>query len=124
VLADAHVGVLLLAGRIDDAWGVAQWLCEQAADLPGETRLLSDVVAGRAALGAGRLDIACALLEPVAERCATGGQAAGGIYYKCLIPYTIALAMRGATVRAAAALEMLERHRHPSWGCVDHERAL
>jgi DNA-binding CsgD family transcriptional regulator len=124
VLADGHVGALLLAGMVGQAQDTAQWLCEQAADLPGSARLLSSMVAGRAALGAGRLDTACSLLEPVAETFSATGQAAGGLWYKCLIPHTIALAIRGETDSAAAALEMLEHHRHPSWGCVDHERAL
>lgn len=124
VLADAHVGALLLAGMVRQAEDTAQLLDEQAADLPGSARLLSSMVAGRAALGAGRLDAACSLLEPVAETFAATGDAAGGTWYKCLIPYTTALAMRGATDSAGAALQMLEQQRHPSWRCVDHERAL
>lgn len=105
VLADAHVGALLPSGRVQEAWRVAQWLREQAADLPGSARLLSNVVAGRAAVGFGRLDSARSLLQPVAEMLSAVGQAACGTWYKCLIPYTIALAIRGAIDEAAAALE-------------------
>ncbi len=54
-IADAHVGALLLAGRIGDALEVAEWARGQAADLPGTAHLLGPAIAGRAALGAGRL---------------------------------------------------------------------
>jgi DNA-binding CsgD family transcriptional regulator len=124
VLADAHVGALLLSGMVEEAQGVAQRLCEQAADLPGRAGVVSNMVAVRAALGASRLDTVCSLLKPVAEILCATEQAAGGTDYKCLIPYTIALAIRGATDEAGAALEMLEAKRHPSWRCVDHEAAL
>ena len=67
-IADAHVSALLLAGRIADALDVAERVRQQAADLPGAAQLLGAAVAGRAALGAGRLDSACALLEQAAVR--------------------------------------------------------
>lgn len=124
VLTDAHVGALLLGGRVQDAWRAAERLREQSADLPGGAQLLSNVVAGRAALGAGRLDTACSLLEPVIQMLSASAEGPDGTVYKCLIPYTIALAVRGLTDEATAALDGLERHRHPSWQCVDHERAL
>ena len=54
-IADAHVSALLLAGRIADALDVAERVRRQAADLPGAAQLLGAAVAGRAALGAGRL---------------------------------------------------------------------
>jgi DNA-binding CsgD family transcriptional regulator len=123
-VAGAQVDALLLAGMVGQAQSVAQWLCEQAADLPGSAGVLSNMVAGWAALAAGRLDTACGLLEPLIEMFSATGEAGGGAFYKCLIPYTIALGIRGETAQAAAALEMLEHHRHPSWQCIDHERAL
>ena len=55
-IADAHVGALVLAGRIGEALEVAEWARGQAADLPGTAHLLGPAIAGRAALGAGRLD--------------------------------------------------------------------
>ena len=55
-IADAHVGALVLAGRISEALEVAEWARGQAADLPGTAHLLGPAIAGRAALGAGRLE--------------------------------------------------------------------
>ena len=62
-IADAHVSALLLSGRVSDAVDVAERVRQQAADLPGAAHLLGAAVAGRAALGAGRLDTACLLLR-------------------------------------------------------------
>ncbi|SRX95560.1 transcriptional regulator [Rhodococcus jostii RHA1] [Mycobacterium shimoidei] len=124
VLADAHVGALLLAGMVGQAEEVAHRLAEEAVDLPGSARLLTNLVAGRAALGAGRLGTACSLLEPLSNMLSVAGEAGNGAWYKCLIHYAIALGIRSVTDGAAAALELVELHRHPSWQCVDHERAL
>ena len=49
-----------------EALDVAERVRRQAADLPGAAQLLGAAVAGRAALGAGRLDSAGALLEQAA----------------------------------------------------------
>ena len=54
-IADAHISALLLSGRISDALEVAERVRQQAAELPGAAQLLGSAVAGRAALGAGRL---------------------------------------------------------------------
>src|SRR6185503_12183369 len=67
-IADAHVSALLLAGRIGDAVDVAERVRRQAADLPGAAQLLGAAVAGRAALGAGHLDVACSLLDSGSRR--------------------------------------------------------
>jgi len=126
VLADAHVGALLLAGRIAEAWQVADRFYramirlidfrQQAADIP-------TAVLGRAARGACRLPTACSLLGPVADGLSAGDKA-NGWWYRCQIPLTIALAMRGLTGEAAAALAALEDHRHPSWRCLDYDYAI
>ena len=123
VLPDAHVGALLLAGRIAEAWQVAEGFREQAASLPGVAQLLTRAVLGRAARGAGRLPTACSLLGPVAEALSEGDEATGW-WYRCQIPLAIALAMRGLTIEAAAALAALEDRRHPSWRCLDYEYAI
>ena len=67
-IADAHVSALVLAGRIGEALGVAEWAQGQAADLPGTAHWLGPAIAGRAALGAGRLEEACRLLDQRQER--------------------------------------------------------
>ena len=44
--------------------------------------------------------------------------------YRCRIPLTTALAMRGSTAEAAARLGALEKLRHPSWRYLDYEYAI
>ena len=54
----------------------------------------------------------------------SAGDKANGWWYRCQLPLTIALAMRGLTGEAAAALAALEDRRHPSWRCLDYEYAI
>jgi DNA-binding CsgD family transcriptional regulator len=122
-VVDGRIGALLQSGRIVEASDAAEWLQRQAADWPGAAQLMSGAVAGRAALGAGRLDTACAFLEPVAELLSASGET-NGWGYRYQIPRTIALAMRGATDQAAAAIVALEQVRHPSWRLLDYEHAI
>jgi DNA-binding CsgD family transcriptional regulator len=106
---------------VTDALDVAERVRRQAADLPGAAQLLGAAVAGRAALGAGHLDTACVLLD----------QAAGGLSathalgwgYRYHVPRTTALAMRGSTGEAAAALAALDKLRRP-FRSLDYERSL
>jgi DNA-binding CsgD family transcriptional regulator len=121
-IADAHVGALVLAGRIADARRRAEWLDARVADVPGAVELRS-AVAGRAALGAGHLDTACSFLGPVVEVLTASGES-NGWAYRCRLPSVIALAMRGSTVDAAAALAALEEQRHPSWRFLDYEYGM
>jgi DNA-binding CsgD family transcriptional regulator len=123
VLPDAHVGALLLAGRIAEAWQVAECFRQQLADQPGVATHGAAAVLGRAARGACHLPTACSLLGPVADALSAGDKA-NGWWYRCQIPLTIALAMRGLTGDAAAALAALEDRRHPSWRCLDYEYAI
>jgi DNA-binding CsgD family transcriptional regulator len=120
VIADGHIGALLQSGRVDEAGAVAEQLLRQAADLPGG-QLMSSALAGMAHLGAGRLDTACALLDPVVN--ALSGTTVGW-GYRYRLPHTIALAMRGFGGDACGALAALEKQRHPSWRYLDYERAL
>ena len=123
IIADAHVGALLLCGRIEDARKVAEEVRHQAADLPGVAQLLSTAVVGRAALGAGRLHDACSLLGAVADALSDAGES-NGWAYRYQVPRTIALALLGSNAEAAAALVALERLRHASWQFLDYERVL
>jgi DNA-binding CsgD family transcriptional regulator len=120
-IADAHVSALLLSGRVSDGFQVAERVRQQAADLPGAAQLLGAAVAGRAALGAGRLDTACLLLEQAAE--GLSASHAMGWGYRYHVPRTTALAMRGSTGEGAAALAALDRMRRP-FRPLDYERSL
>lgn len=123
VVADAHIGALLQCGRVREAWDTAGRVTEFAVELPDAAQPYGALVVGRAALGAGRVGHACDLLKSAVETLSASGETIGW-RYRCQIPYTIALAMRGDTAEAAAALTDLERCAHPSWQCVDYERAL
>ena len=126
VLPDAHVGALLLAGRIAEAWQVAERFHRTLVplvDVRQQPTGILGAVLGRAARGACRLPTACSLLGPVADALSAGDKA-NGWWYRCQLPLTIALAMRGLTGEAAAALAALEDRRHPSWRCLDYEYAI
>jgi len=120
-IADAHVSALLLAGRIADALELAERVRRQAADLPGGAQLLGAAVAGCAALGAGRLDSAGALLEQAAVGLSATHALGWGYRYR--VPRVTALAMSGSTAEAAAALAALDTQRRP-FRLLDFERSL
>ena len=120
-IADAHISALLLSGRIADALEVAERVRQQAADLPGAAQLLGSAVAGRAALGAGRLDTACVMLERAAEGLSASHAVGWG--YRYHIPRTIALAVRGSTDEAAAMHSALDKLRRP-FRSLDYESSL
>ena len=121
-IADAHVSALLLSGRVTDAVEVAERVRQQATDLPGAAQILGAAVAGRAALGAGRLEAACVLLEQATAALSASGHAIGwGFRYQ--VPRATALAMRGCTGEAAAVLAALDKLRRP-FRLLDYERSL
>jgi DNA-binding CsgD family transcriptional regulator len=121
-IADAHISALQLAGRVTDALEVAERVRQEAADLPGAAQLLGAAVAGRAALGAGRLDTACALLVQAAVALSASGHAIGW-GYRYHIPRAAALAMRGSTDEAVAVLAGLDALRRP-FRSLEYERGL
>jgi DNA-binding CsgD family transcriptional regulator len=123
ILTDIHVGALLQSGRIDQALEVAERLRQEAADLPGSAQLMSTAVAGRAALGAGRLATACSLLGRVVEQFSAAGDTIG-LGYRYQHSHAITLALLGESVKAAAALAALHERAHPSFRFMDFERAL
>ena len=122
-IADAHVSALLLAGQMADGFEVAQRVYEQGAEMPGAAHLLGTAIAGRAALFAGRLDSACALLGTGCARiCRRRGMPwAGDPGITSHTPPR--LAMRGATDEAAAVLAALDDIRRP-FRMLDYERSL
>ena len=121
-IADAHVGALLLSGRVGDAVDVAERVRRQAADLPGTAHLLGAAVAGRAALGAGRLDTACLMLEHAAAALSDSGYDIGW-GYRYHVPLSTALAIRGSPPEAAAALATLDNLQRP-FRSLDYERSV
>lgn len=120
-IADAHVSALLFAGRVSEARDVADRMQRQAASLPGVAPLLGAAVAGRAALGAGDLLNACRLLGQAVE--GLTGPHPLGWGYRYRIPYATALAIRGLTDEAVAALAPLADIRR-GFRSLDCERSL
>jgi DNA-binding CsgD family transcriptional regulator len=123
VIADAHLEALLLAGRIGEARCLAERLRREAATLPGAAVLFSTALAGRAAVGAGHLEEAGALLQPAVDLLAAAGES-NGFGYRYRLPTVIALALQGPSADAAAAVAALEQHRHPSWRYLDYEYGI
>jgi DNA-binding CsgD family transcriptional regulator len=120
-IADAHVGALLLAGRVAEALDVAGRTRQQAADLPGEAQLLGPAVAGRAALGAGDLENASQLLQQAIH--GLSASHAGGWGYRYRAALVTALAMRGSSDEAAAALSALDEVQR-GFRSLDFERSV
>jgi DNA-binding CsgD family transcriptional regulator/tetratricopeptide (TPR) repeat protein len=121
-IADAHVSALLLAGRLEEGLEMAQQVREQGAEMPAPAHLVGTAIMGRAALSAGRLDAACALLGNAAPALSASGNEMGwGFRYH--VPYATALAMRGETDEAAAVLAALDKARRP-FRTLDYERSL
>ncbi|QEN15615.1 LuxR C-terminal-related transcriptional regulator [Mycolicibacterium sp. ELW1] len=121
-IADAHLTALLLAGRISDAGEVADDVGRQAADLPGDAQLLAAGVAGRAALGAGNVDVACRLLGQAALGLSAAGHGMGWGYRYNVVRVT-ALALHGDATEAAALLAALDTIRRP-FRSLDYEVSL
>ncbi|MDT5013712.1 MAG: hypothetical protein QOH57_5329 [Mycobacterium sp.] len=120
-IGDAHVSALLLSGRVTEAIDVAERMRRQAADLPGEAQLLGAAVAGRAALGAGRIDRACTQLEQAGVGLSASHAIGWGYRYR--IPQVTALAIRGSSEEAAGVLSALGEVRR-AFRPLDFERSL
>jgi DNA-binding CsgD family transcriptional regulator len=121
-IADAHVSALLLAGQIAVGLETAEQVRGEAAEVPGVPQLVGTAIVGRAALFAGRLESAFALLGTAAPALSASGNAMGwGFRYH--IPYATALAMRGATEEAAAVLAALDEAWRP-FRKLEYERSL
>jgi DNA-binding CsgD family transcriptional regulator len=121
-IVDAHVGALLMSGRVTDAVAVAERAREQAADLPGTVHLLGAAVEGRAALGAGDLTTACSLLQQAAAALSASGHAIGW-GYRYRLPLSTALAMRGEVADAVTGFAALNDVRRP-FRTLDYERSM
>lgn len=124
IIADAHINALVLAGRIAAAEDVAAMMRERAMASRGAPfGQVAVAVSGLAALGAGQLDRACALLVKATGR-VTAWNPATGFAYRYHILLTTALAMRGSPDAADAAKRHLDSVFHPSWRYLDYARAI
>jgi predicted ATPase/class 3 adenylate cyclase len=124
VITDAHVGALLLAGSVAEAQQEAQTFRRRVAIYASaQFDPIFAAVAGRSALGAGRVRTACAMLDSAVTTFAAMGEVHGWAY-RAQLAYTTALAIAGSTERAAAALRALEEKRHPAWRYLDYEYAI
>ena len=125
IISDAHVSALLLSGRVAEAPAVADLVRGRAGHFLSLTQPFIAVivaVAGRAALGAGRLRDACSHLQDRQIENYPG--TVNGWGYRCQISRTIALAMSGSIDEATAAAAALEQRRHPAWRYLDYEHRL
>ncbi|MGB9249570.1 MAG: LuxR C-terminal-related transcriptional regulator [Mycobacterium sp.] len=121
IITDAHIGALLLAGQIADAGAPAETIRQRQIEFRAfQSFQVGSLAVGRAALGCGRLDVAISLLTQSVET-VDDSTDSNGWGYRCQIPLTTALAMRGSTDEAAALLGQLEKQRHPSWRYLDYE---
>jgi DNA-binding CsgD family transcriptional regulator len=121
IITDAHLGALLLAGHIADAAAPAETIRQRQIEFQAfQSFQVGSLAVGRAALGSGRLDAAISLLTETVD----DSTDSNGWGYRCRIPLTTALAMRGSTAEAAGRFEALEKLRHPSWRYLDYEFAI
>ncbi|MGJ6122894.1 LuxR C-terminal-related transcriptional regulator [Mycolicibacterium sp. Y3] len=120
-IADAELSALLLAGRLSDVWPVAERVREQSAELPGAAHALGAAIAGRAALGTGRLHEACSLLNQAAVAFATNHSTGWGYRYN--VVRATALAMRGRSAEATAILDEIDAQQRP-FRSLDYERSI
>jgi len=121
IITDAHLGALLLAGHIADAAAPAETIRQRQIEFQAfQSFQVGSLAVGRAALGSGRLDAAISLLTETVD----DSTDSNGWGYRCRIPLTTALAMRGSTTEAAARLGALKKLRHPSWRYLDYEFAI
>ncbi|WP_135454130.1 LuxR C-terminal-related transcriptional regulator [Mycobacterium sp. DL99] len=121
VIADAHIGALLLAGRIREAREEAKQLSRHAANLPGAAQLFGVALTGRAASGAGQLGVVAELLDPVVEMMRAAGER-NGFGYRFHLPRVTALAIRG--MADDGTLAELDGYRHASWRYLAYEHDL
>jgi DNA-binding CsgD family transcriptional regulator len=124
IIVDAEASALLLAGEVAGAQKPVDMIRQRAQDVP-EPRFLmiARALAGRVALGAGRLDEACSRLGIVVDELFASGET-NGWDYRCQILHTQALALRGSTRDACDAFAVLESRRHAGCQYLDYEHAI
>ncbi len=120
-IADAELGALLLAGRLADVEPLAERVRAQSAELPGAAHALGAAIAGRAALGTGRLHDACGLLDQAAVAFAAHHSTGWGYRYN--VVRATALAMHGQVTEAAAILDEIDALARP-FRSLSYERSI
>jgi predicted ATPase len=124
VLTDAHLHALLLAGRISEGLQIAQAGDRRAGDFPSRHfNPIFGAIAGRAALAAGNLAEARALLATSHDKLVATGTTYGWVY-RAQLSRTTALAMSGMIDESVIALMELEDQRHQGWRYLDYELGL
>ena len=124
VITDAHLGALLLAGRLTEGLDIAAAGDRRSGNFPSsQFDPIFGAIAGRAAIGAGHLSTARALLANASEKFVALG-ATHGWAYRAQISRTTALAMSGMTDESVVALAELEDGRHPGWRYLDYEHGI
>ncbi|MDX1875481.1 LuxR C-terminal-related transcriptional regulator [Mycolicibacterium sp. 120266] len=120
-IADAELGALVLAGRLTDIDPLVERIRAQSAELPGVAHALGAAIAGRAALGTGRLHDACRLLEQAAVAFAAHHSTGWGYRYN--VVRATALAMHGRVTDAAAILDEIDALERP-FRSLSYERSI
>lgn len=124
VITDSHLGALLLAGRVNDGLYIAQAGDRRAGSFPSsQFDPIFASIGARAAIAAGNLSTACALLNTASEKF-VALRATHGWRYRAQLSRTTALAMSGMTDDSVAALADLEDGRHPGWRYLDYEYGI
>jgi DNA-binding CsgD family transcriptional regulator len=121
IITDAHIGALLLAGRVADAGAPAETIRQRQIEFRAFQSLqVGTLAVGRATLGAGRLDAAISQLNQAMDKVHTSNDWS----YRCGLALTTALAVHGSTDEATACLADVDARRHPGWRYLDYEHAI
>jgi hypothetical protein len=124
VLTDAHLQALVLAGHIAEGLQIGQAGDRRAGDFAGRHfNPIFGAIAGRAAMAAGNLENARALLATSHDKLVAMGTTYGWVYRAQLLR-TTALAMSGLIDESVVALAELEDQRHQGWRYLDYELGL
>jgi predicted ATPase/class 3 adenylate cyclase len=124
VLTDAHLGALLLAGRLTEALDIAEIGDRRSDNFPSrQFDPIFGTIVGRAAIAAGRLGADFSLVATARDKSIALGSTHGWVYRAQLL-HTTALAMSGMTDEAVAAMADLERGRHSGWRYLDYEYGI
>lgn len=121
-LAEFHVTAMILAGHLQKAQDIADRTYRQCLGIPGVSSAMGAAVAGLATLGRGDSMRAVQLLGQAVEEFDVLGYPV--LCYRFGMVLAQAHAELGHVSDARAALRMVERCRHPSFGFVEPDRLV